>query len=83
MASVSVFETKGRAEESNKMAASWVKESLEGLLGPVEITAGEAVAHVTAGELIAHTKPNKAEGEKDPTRARWLATNLGGCMLKR
>jgi hypothetical protein len=54
LASVSVFETKGRAEESNKMAASWVKESLPGLLGPVEITAGEAAAHVTAGELIAH-----------------------------
>ena len=54
LASVSVFETKGRAEESNRMAASWVKESLPGLLGPVEITAGEAAAHVTAGALIAH-----------------------------
>ena len=54
LASVSVFETKGRAEESNKIAASWVKESVPGLLGPVEITAGEAAAHVTAGALIAH-----------------------------
>ena len=54
LASVSVFETKGRAEESNRMAASWVKESLPGLLGPVQITAGEAAAHVTAGALIAH-----------------------------
>ena len=54
MASVSVFETKGRAEESNKIAASWVKESVPGLLGPVEIIAGEAAAHVTAGALIAH-----------------------------
>jgi hypothetical protein len=54
LASVSVFETKGRAEESNRMAASWVKESLPGLLGPVEITAGEAAAHVTASALIAH-----------------------------
>ena len=54
LASVSVFETKGRAEESNRMAASWVKESLPGLLGPVEITAGEAASHVTAGALIAH-----------------------------
>jgi hypothetical protein len=26
-----VFETKGRAEESNRMAARWVKESLPGL----------------------------------------------------
>jgi hypothetical protein len=54
MTSVSVFETESGAEESNRLAASWVKESLSGLLGPVEITAGEAVAHVTAGELIAH-----------------------------
>ncbi len=55
MAPFSVFETKdGAAEESNKMAASWIKESLSGLLGLVEITAGEAVAHVTVGELVAH-----------------------------
>jgi hypothetical protein len=53
LASVSVFEMKDKAEESNRMAASWVKESLPGLLGPVEITTGEAVADVTAGELIA------------------------------
>lgn len=53
MASVSVFETKDGAEESNKVAASWVKESLPGLLGPPEITAGEAVAHMTVGELVA------------------------------
>jgi hypothetical protein len=54
LASVSVFETKGGGEECNRMAASWVKESLRGPLGPVEITAGEAVAHVTVGELVAH-----------------------------
>ena len=54
MATVSVFETKDGAEESNKMAASWVKESLSDLMGPVEITAGEAVAHVTVGEVVAH-----------------------------
>jgi hypothetical protein len=53
MASVSVFETMDGAEESNKVAASWVKESLPGLLGPPEITAGEAVAHMTVGELVA------------------------------
>jgi hypothetical protein len=44
LASVSVFETKEGEEESNKVAASWVK-SLSGMLGPVEITAGEVVAH--------------------------------------
>ena len=45
MASVSVFETKEGEEESNRVAADWVKEALSGLLGPVEITAGEVVAH--------------------------------------
>ena len=54
LASVSVFETKGGGEESNRMAASWVKERLPGLLGPADITAGEAVAHITIGELVAH-----------------------------
>jgi hypothetical protein len=54
MATVSVFETKDGVEESNKMAASWVKGSLSGLLGPVEITVGEAVSHVTVGEVVAH-----------------------------
>ena len=54
LASVSVFETRDGAEESNRMAASWVKESLTGLLSPPEITAGEAVAHMTVGELVAH-----------------------------
>ena len=44
LASVSVFETKEGEEESNKVAASWVK-SLSGMLGPVEMTAGEVVAH--------------------------------------
>jgi hypothetical protein len=55
MTSVSVFETESGAEESNRLAASWVKESLSGLLGPVEeITAGEALAHATVGESVAH-----------------------------
>jgi hypothetical protein len=47
LASVSVFETKQGEEESNSVAAAWVKETLSGLLGPVEITAGEVVAHKT------------------------------------
>ena len=45
VASISVFETKEGQEESNKVAAAWVKESLSGKLGPVEITAGEVLAH--------------------------------------
>ena len=47
-ASVSVFDTKTGSEESNKMAADWVKRHVAGLIvGPVEITAGDVVAHKT------------------------------------
>ena len=46
LATVSVFETKTGEKESNRVAAGWVKETLSGgLLGPVEITSGEVVAH--------------------------------------
>jgi len=45
LAFVSVFETKEGEEESNKVAADWQKEAVSGLLGPVEITAGEVVFH--------------------------------------
>ena len=43
--SVSVFETKKGQEESNAVAAAWIKESLPGMLDLVEITGGEVVAH--------------------------------------
>ena len=46
MTSVSVFETQEGQEESNRVAASWVKEGLSELLGPVEISAGEVTAYV-------------------------------------
>lgn len=46
VASISVFETQAGAEESNRMAASWVKENLAALLPtPPEITAGEVGVH--------------------------------------
>jgi hypothetical protein len=46
LATVSIFETKTGEKESNRVAAGWVKETLSGgLLGPVEITSGEVVAH--------------------------------------
>lgn len=46
VASISVFETQAGAEESNRMAASWVKENLASLLPtPPEITAGEVGVH--------------------------------------
>ena len=48
-ASVSIFKTKAGAEKSNKMAADWVKQNVASLvLGPPEITTGEAVVHKTA-----------------------------------
>jgi hypothetical protein len=47
-ASLSVFDTKAGSEESNKMAADWVKKNVANLVGgPVEITAGDVVAHKT------------------------------------
>ena len=47
LVSVSIFETKEGAEESNRVAAGWVKEGISLLLGRAEITAGEVVAHKT------------------------------------
>jgi hypothetical protein len=44
--SVSMFETQEGQEESNRVAASWVKEGLGELVGPVEISAGEVTASV-------------------------------------
>lgn len=42
MATISLFETKAVAEESNRAAASWVKEALATFLpNPPQITAGE------------------------------------------
>lgn len=46
VASISVFEDQAGAEESNRMAADWVKEHLASLLpNPPEVTAGEIVVH--------------------------------------
>jgi hypothetical protein len=45
LASISVFETKEGAKESDRVAGAWVAESLSGMLGVAEITAGEVVVH--------------------------------------
>jgi hypothetical protein len=46
VASISVFEEKTGAEESNRMAADWVKEHLVSLLpNPPQVTAGEVVVY--------------------------------------
>jgi len=49
VASISVFEDQAGAEESNRMAADWVKENLAALLpNPPEVTAGEVRVHKAA-----------------------------------
>ena len=49
VASISVFEDQAGAEESNKLAADWVKDNLAALVtGPPEITAGEVALHTGA-----------------------------------
>ena len=49
VASISVFEDQSGAEESNRMAAGWVKENLTSLLpNPPQITAGEVRVHKAA-----------------------------------
>ncbi len=49
MVTISLFETEAAAEESNKAAASWVKETLSGLLpNSPQITAGEVRIDKTA-----------------------------------
>jgi hypothetical protein len=49
VASISLFETQAGAEESNRMAADWVKENIAPLVsGPPEITAGEVRVHKAA-----------------------------------
>ena len=48
LASVSLFETQAGADESNRLAADWVKANLAALTaGPPEITAGEVAAAKT------------------------------------
>lgn len=49
-ASLSVFQSRAGAEESNKIASGWVKTNVANLIvGPVEITAGDVVVHKTFG----------------------------------
>ena len=49
VASVSVFQDHAGAEESNRMAADWVKKNIASLFsGPPEITAGAVTVHKTA-----------------------------------
>lgn len=49
LAAISVFENIDGAEESNRIAALWVKQRMAGLL--------ELPAQVTAGEVLLHWAP--------------------------
>ena len=49
VASVSLFQNQAGSEESNRMAAGWIKENIASLFsGPPEITAGAVTVHKTA-----------------------------------
>ena len=49
VASVSVFQNQAGSEESNRMAADWVKKNIASLFsGPPEITAGAVTVQKTA-----------------------------------
>lgn len=49
MATISMFETKEETEESNKVAARWVKENFpEFVSGPPQITAGDTKIVITS-----------------------------------
>jgi len=46
LVTVTVFESQAGAEESNKVAANWVRDNLGPLMaGPLELSAGEVVVH--------------------------------------
>jgi hypothetical protein len=48
MAAIAIFEDRAGAEESNRMAAGYIKENLASLFpNPPEITAGEVAVHKT------------------------------------
>jgi len=49
IASITIFEDQAGAEESNRMAAEWVKQNVASLFpDPPEITAGEVIVHHAA-----------------------------------
>jgi hypothetical protein len=49
VASVSIFQNQAGAEESNRLAATWVRDNIASLFsGPPEITAGEVRVQKTA-----------------------------------
>jgi hypothetical protein len=49
IATINIFQTQAGADESNRLAADWVKQNIASLVaGPPEITAGDVTVHKTA-----------------------------------
>ena len=52
MVSTSIFKDKTGAEESNRVAAEWVKKNPNVLPTATRVTTGEVLGHKVAGELV-------------------------------
>jgi hypothetical protein len=75
--SVSVFENQAGADESNRMAADWVRENLASMLpNPPEITAGEVGAHEAASAGPVGRVTDTVGGVTEPVRG--VTDTVGG-----
>ncbi len=52
MFSTSIFENKASAEESNRVAADWVRKNPNVLPAATRVTTGEVIGHKVTGELV-------------------------------
>jgi hypothetical protein len=52
MFSTSIFQDKAGVEESNRVAAEWVKKNPSVLPAATRVTAGEVLGHKWAGEVV-------------------------------
>jgi hypothetical protein len=52
MVSTSIFQDKAGAEESNKMAAEWIKRNPGTLPTAAWVTSGEVIGHKTESKLV-------------------------------
>lgn len=52
MFSTSIFRDKAGVEESNKVAAEWVKKNPTVLPAATRVTTGEVIGHKVAGEVV-------------------------------
>ncbi len=52
MFSTSIFRDKAGVEESNRVAAEWIKKNPSVLPAATRVTAGEVLGHKVAGEVV-------------------------------